>query len=130
MSLNFNRVHLAGRLTDTPELKRTSSDLAVTTFTIAVDRRGKEKTTDFINCTAWRGTAEFISKWFQKGNPIMVEGSIQVRKWNDKDGNRRSSTEVVVDNAYFAETKVTEKEASSEQGTPFEEIQKVIELPF
>lgn len=94
-----------GRLTATPELKATPSGINVTSFCIAVDRRIQpkegERIADFINCIAWRGTAEFITRYFKKGNMIAVTGEIQTRKYKDKDGNSRTAFEIVVDNASF-----------------------------
>lgn len=104
--MNLNKVILAGRLTADPELKTTPSGLSVTSFTVAVDRRfGKEKQTDFINCVAWRQTAEFITKYFSKGNSICVCGSIQTRNYTDKNGNKRTAVEVVAEEATFCEGK-------------------------
>ncbi|MFQ8953395.1 MAG: single-stranded DNA-binding protein [Oscillospiraceae bacterium] len=94
----FNIVVLTGRLTADPELKTTQSGLSVTSFSIAVDRRfgsGEERQTDFINIVAWRQQAEFVAKYFKKGNLIGIEGSIQTRKYTDKNGNNRTAFEVV-----------------------------------
>ena len=105
----MNVICLMGRLTADPELRHTSNQIAVTSFTVAVDRRfvsqGQERQTDFINCVAWRQTAEFITRYFHKGNRIAVNGSLQARPFTDKEGNKRTSYEVVVDNAYFCESK-------------------------
>lgn len=104
----MNVVVLIGRMTDNPELRKTSADISVTRFSIAVDRRGKsgeEKQTDFINIVAWRQTAEFITNYFKKGQRIAVEGSLRMNKFTDKDGNNRTSYEVVVNNAHFVESK-------------------------
>ena len=104
----MNVVVLIGRLTDNPELKKTSNDVSVTRFSIAVDRkvkRGEEKQTDFINIVAWRQTAEFICRYFTKGQRIGVEGSLRMNKFTDKDGNNRTAYEVVVNNAHFIESK-------------------------
>lgn len=104
----LNRVILMGRLTADPELKKTASDLSVTSFTLAVDRnygKGADRQTDFINCVAWRQTAEFISRYFSKGRLMAVEGSIQVRNYVDKNENKRQAVEVLVDQAYFADSK-------------------------
>ena len=104
----FNLVVLTGRLTADPELKTTSNGLSVTTFSIAVDRRyrsGEERQTDFINIVAWRQSAEFITKYFKKGNLIGIEGSIQTRRYQDKNGNNRTAFEVVVNNVQFVESK-------------------------
>lgn len=102
----MNIVILKGRLTKAPEIKTTTNDTKVCTFSIAVNRRfSKENEADFINCTAWRQTAEFIHKYFIKGQEICINGSLQVRKWEDKDGNARYATDVVVDNAEFCGNK-------------------------
>jgi single-strand DNA-binding protein len=106
----LNHIVLMGRLTRDPELRRTGSGTAVTSFTVAVDRDfGKnengEKETDFIDCTAWRNTAEFVDKYFQKGRMAVVSGRLQIRNWTDKDGNKRRSAEVVADNVYFGDSK-------------------------
>lgn len=105
----INNVTLLGRLTAAPELKTTrNSGQSVTAFTIAVERRYQnkdgEKITDFINCVAWRNTAEFISKYFKKGDPIVVVGEIQTRKYQDKQGNSRIAVEVIIDYARFVPT--------------------------
>lgn len=100
----MNRVILMGRLTADPELRQTPQGTAVTRFTIAVDRRFRKEggqQADFITCVAWRQTAEFICRFFQKGRMIAVEGQIQSRTWDDKDGKRQYSTEVMIDNAFF-----------------------------
>ena len=106
----LNHITLMGRLTRDPELRRTSSGIAVASFTVAVDRDfggrdGGEKETDFIDCVAWRQTGEFVSKYFTKGSMIVVSGRLQIRNWNDKDGNKRRNAEVVADNVYFGEIK-------------------------
>ena len=105
MALNYNNVQLGGRLTAKPELKKTANGLSVCTFTIAVNRKANRDETDFINCIAWRTTAEFVTKHFDKGAAIFVSGALQVRPWEDSKGNKRTSTEVIVDNAYFVEGK-------------------------
>ena len=105
----MNSICLMGRLTGDPELKTTQSGISVTSFSVAVDRafRGKdqERQTDFINCVAWRGTAEFISRYFRKGQRIALQGSLQSRRYTANDGSQRTAYEVVVDNAFFCETK-------------------------
>ena len=106
----LNHIVIMGRLTRDPELRRTNSGTAVASFTLAVDRDfgpkdGGEKETDFIDCVAWKNTAEFVSKYFSKGRMAVVDGRLQVRKWNDKDGNKRSTAEVVADNVYFGDSK-------------------------
>jgi single-strand DNA-binding protein len=102
----FNLVVLTGRLTSDPELKTTANNVAVTSFNIAVDRGyGDNKQTDFITLVAWRKTAELITKHFRKGSLIGIEGSIQTRNYEDKNGNKRTAFEVVVDNVQFLESK-------------------------
>lgn len=106
----LNHIVLQGRLCKDPELRRTSSGIAVTSFTVAVDRDfsgkdGGEKETDFIDCVAWRQTGEFVSKYFTKGSMAVVSGRLQIRGWTDKDGNKRKAAEVVADNVYFGESK-------------------------
>ena len=106
----LNHIVLMGRLTKDPELRRTGSDVAVASFSVAVDRDIADKTTgqretDFIDCVAWRGTGEFISRNFKKGAQICVSGRLQIRKWKDKDGNERRSAEVIADSVYFADSK-------------------------
>lgn len=107
-NFNYNKVILGGRLTDTPELKTTGSQIVYTDFTIAVNRRASKQgdaATDFIRCTAWRENAENIVKWFQKGGSICIEGSLQVRQWTDNEGKKRSATDVVVDRWTFVDGK-------------------------
>ena len=103
----MNKAILMGRLTKEPELKSTQNGISRCSFTLAVDRRFKnadgERETDFINCTAWRSTAEFISKYFRKGQRIAVVGSIQVRSYETDEGERRYITEVIAEEAYFAD---------------------------
>ena len=98
-----------GRLTADPELRHTNNGIAVTSFTLAVDRTyvraGAERETDFIDIVAWRSTAEFVCKYFNKGQLVAVEGSIQTRSYQDKDGNKRRAFEVIADNVHFAEPK-------------------------
>ena len=106
----LNHIVIMGRLVRDPELRRTGSGIAVASFRVAVDRDfapkdGGERKADFIDCVAWRQTGEFISKYFAKGRMIVVEGRLEMRDWTDKDGNKRTSAEVVVDNAYFGDSK-------------------------
>ena len=105
----LNKVIIMGRLARDPELRRTQSGVSVTSFRIACDRDFKsqsgEKETDWIDVVAWRNTAEFVSKYFQKGRMAIVEGRLQTRDWTDKDGNRRVAVEVVADNVYFGESR-------------------------
>ena len=105
----LNKIFIMGRLTRDPELRRTQSGTPVTSFSLAVDRDYKsqsgEKETDFIDVVAWRSTAEFVSKYFTKGRMAVVEGRLQIRAWQDKDGNNRRSAEVVADNVYFGDSR-------------------------
>ena len=134
----LNVAIIMGRLTADPELRTTASGVAVTTFSVAVDRRfqrqGEEKQTDFINVVAWRQTAEFVSRYFHRGSMIAVRGSIQQRNYEDKNGNKRTATEVIAEEALFGGSKSTgkaeEKPAESEQGG-FEEVEgDPNDLPF
>ena len=106
----LNHITIMGRLTKQPELRRTGSGVAVTSFTVAVDRdiANKEsgnKETDFIDCVAWRSTGEFVDKHFNKGSMAVVSGRLQIRSWTDKEGNKRRTAEVVADNVYFGDSK-------------------------
>ena len=105
----INKAILMGRLTRDPELRYTQSNVPTCSFTVAIDRNYKsqsgERAADFINCVAWRQTAEFVSKWFTKGKMIVVVGSIQSRKYTDRDGNNRTAVEVVADEVSFGEAK-------------------------
>ena len=113
----LNKIILMGRLTRDPELRRTGSGTAVTSFSLAVDRDFKsqsgEKETDFIDIVAWRGTAEFVSKYFTKGRMAVVEGRLQIRDWTDRDGGKRRSAEVIAENVYFGDSK---REGGSDYG--------------
>lgn len=107
----LNKVIIMGRLTRDPELRHTQSDIPVASFTLAVDRGysrrddSQQQTADFINVVAWRNTAEFVSKWFSKGQLVAVSGRLQVRNYKDRDGNNRTACEVVADECFFAESK-------------------------
>jgi len=106
-----------GRLVRDPSMKQTQNGTNVTSFTIAVERdfqQGEEKQTDFISCVAWRQTAEFVNSYFHKGNLILVQGSLQSRKWQDKDGKNRTEWEVIADRCYFT----GEKNGSAQTGAP------------
>lgn len=115
----LNHIVLMGRLTRDPELRRTGSGVAVASFTLAVDRdyaaQGTERETDFVDIVAWRNTAEFVSKYFTKGRMAVVSGRLQIRNWQDKDGNKRRSAEVVADNVYFGDTK---RDGAFDQSAP------------
>ena len=114
----LNRIDIMGRLTRDPELRHTQSQTPVASFTLAVDRDfggrdGGERQTDFIDCVAWRQTAEFVSKYFQKGSMAVVSGRLQIRDWTDRDGGKRRSAEVVVDNIYFGESRRSRDDSGS-----------------
>ena len=120
----LNHITIMGRLTRDPELRRTGSGIAVASFTLAVDRDfspkdGGERETDFIDCVAWRQTGEFVSKYFTKGRMAVVSGRLQIRNWNDKEGNKRRSAEVVADNVYFGESKRSNEGGSSYGGNAY-----------
>ena len=109
----LNHITLMGRLTRDPELRYTQSNTPVASFTLAVDRDyGSEKQTDFIDCVAWKHTAEFVSKYFSKGSMAVVSGRLQLRDWTDRDGSKRRSAEVVADNIYFGEQKRSNADAA------------------
>lgn len=106
----LNHITIMGRMTREPELRRTGSGVAVTSFTLAVDRDfgpkdGGERETDFIDVVCWRATAEFVQKYFSKGSMAIASGRLQIRNWTDNDGNKRRSAEVHADNVYFGESK-------------------------
>lgn len=138
-NLNLNKVILGGRLTSDPELKQTPQGVAVTSFSVAVNRRGKEAQTDFINCVAWRQTAEFVCNYFKKGSSICIAGNIQTRTWNDPQGAKRYATEVIVDEVFFVDSKSENPSPAYSGETPsfqtqlspkFEEISDDSDLPF
>ena len=134
----LNKIFLMGRLTKDPELRRTQSGTAVTSFSLAVDRDFKgqngEKETDFIDVVAWRNTAEFVSKYFSKGRMAVVEGRLQMRDWTDKDGNKRKSAEIIAESVYFGGSKKDESQSAGNsapaQVSGFAEIKEDGELPF
>ena len=101
----LNRAVLMGRLTADPDLRQTPNGISVATFSLAVQRNYNKDQTDFINIVAWRQTAEFVSRYFTKGQLVAVEGSIQTRNYTDKNGNKRTAFEVVADQVYFADSK-------------------------
>ncbi len=148
-NFNLNKVILGGRLTADPELKMTSSGVPVTTFSIAVNRRFQSKNqdsqqpqADFINCTAWRQTAEFITRYFRRGSSICVLGSIQTRSWTDQQGQKRYATDVIVEEANFVDSKgeggssytpdaySTPSYTGGASAPKFEEISDDDDLPF
>ena len=118
----LNHITIMGRLTRDPELRRTGSGVAVTSFTIACDRdfggQDGQKETDFIDVTAWRNTAEFVDKYFSKGRMAVVSGRLQIRSWTDKDGNKRKSAEVVAENVYFGDSKQNDSTSYSAPSAP------------
>ncbi len=144
-NFNFNKVILGGRLTSDPELKQTPTGVLVTSFSIAVTRKGKEAGSDFFTCMAWRNTAEFISKYFKKGNSICIVGTLQNRSWTDpQSGQKRYATDIVVDEANFVDSRSetpgntasvpTNAPAAAPMAAPetprFEELSNDDDLPF
>lgn len=122
----LNKVILMGRLTRDPELRHTQSDIPVASFSLAVDRGysrrdDSQQQTDFINIVAWRNTAEFVSKWFSKGQLVAVSGRLQVRSYKDRDGNNRTACEVVADECFFAESKRSSESSANASFPPFSE---------
>ena len=101
----LNKIIIMGRLTRDPELRKTNTGASVASFTIANDRDFGEKETDFFDIVAWKNTADFVSKYFTKGRMAVVVGRLQLRSWNDKDGNKRKTAEVVAENVYFGDSK-------------------------
>ncbi len=135
----LNHITIMGRLTKEPELRRTGSGVAVTSFTLAVDRDIPNKETgeietDFIDCVAWRGTGEFVDKYFDKGRMAIVSGRLQIRNWTDKEGNKRRSAEVVADSVYFGDSKKEEYKPATVAPAPAQDFQQVdiddAQLPF
>ena len=132
----YNKMILVGRMTADPEMKSTPSGVSVCSFSVACDRQFKDKDgnrkADFIPCVAWRGLAEFVVKYFQKGSPIGIEGSLETRKYTDKNGNNRTMFEVIADRAFFvgskeSNTSSTENAAESEFAANDDESE---DLPF
>lgn len=142
----LNKVFIQGRMTADPELRHTQNGVAVATFRLAVTRDFKEKDgkrkADFISVVCWRGTAEFFSRFFQKGSLVVVEGRLQVRDYTDRDGNKRFITEVIADNVYFSESRKRDDTEQTYQaggdteqtypasGERFEDIPDNEDLPF
>lgn len=137
----LNHITVMGRLTSDPELRRTGNDIAVTSFTVAVDRDRTDKDgnrgTDFIDCVAWRGLAENVAKYFGKGRMAVVEGRLEIRTWEDKDGNKRRNAEIVADRVYFGDSKRPDhaSPAAPEAPAPVDEEFELInadntDLPF
>ena len=137
----LNHITAAGRLTKDPELRRTQNGVAVASFTIACDRDIKDasgnKQTDFIDCVAWRNTAEFVHKYFTRGRIAVVSGRLQIREWTDNNGNKRRNAEILAESVYFGDSKRevenTEKNETkeAEQTVDFDQVEIVDdELPF
>lgn len=131
----FNLVILSGRLTADAELKTTQNGISVTSFNIAVNRpkKDEEQLTDFINIVAWQNTAEFVTKYFKKGSLIGVEGSIRTRKYEDRDGNKRTVFEVIANQVHFLESKRNGDNISERQDTntgDFADIGTDEDVPF
>jgi len=147
-NFNFNKVMLGGRLTADPENRQTETGISVTRFTIAVNRRyskdSSQQQADFFNITAWRATADFVSKFFKKGSSIFVVGTIQNRTWTDNDGNKRYATDIVADEVSFVDSRGENSAAgqytpdsyepsfstSAADAPKFEEIKGDEDLPF
>ena len=120
----LNHITIMGRLTRDPELRYTQSQTPVASFTLAVDRDfgnrdGGEKQTDFIDCVAWRQTAEFVSTYFTKGRRAVVSGRLQIRDWTDREGGKRRSAEVVVDNVYFGDSRRDNNDSGNYGGNSY-----------
>jgi single-strand DNA-binding protein len=137
----LNRITVQGRLTKDPELRRTGNGTPVCSFTIACERDFRDndgnKATDFIDIVAWRGVAEFVSRYFTKGRMVAIDGRMQIRPWQDKDGNKRQNVEVLADHAYFCDSQrdgatphPSPAVTPSPQGEGFEEVEDDGELPF
>lgn len=131
-NFNLNKVTLGGRITHDLEIKQTPQGTAILSFSIAVNRKNNKTQTDFINCKAFGKTAETICKYFKKGSTICICGNIQVGNWQDQNGQKRTSTDVVVDEFFFVDSRNEVSETTYAQGvTPkFEEIGVDDELPF
>lgn len=121
-NFNINKSIIGGRLTADPELKQTASGISACTFTVAVNRRyakDGQQEADFINCQAWRQTAEFICRYFKKGSSICIAGAIQTRSWTDSNNQKRYATEVVADEAYFVDGKNDTPQAEPTTPAPY-----------
>ena len=131
-NLNLNKVILGGRITADIELKQTQNGTAVCSFSLAISR-GKEET-DFIDCVAWKQTAEFLAKFFKRGSSLLVEGSLRKRAWTDKNGEKRYATEVIVDKGYFVDSKSEQPSGAyvpdAYAAPQFEELSDGDGLPF
>ena len=139
--MNFNKVILGGHITADPELKQTPSGVSVVTFGLAVNRKGKaenQPNADFFNVTAWKGLAEHITRYFRKGSGIIVTGRIQNRSWTDRDGTKRYATDIIAEEAEFADSKgekteekpEEKREEKREEEPHYEPLSPDEELPF
>lgn len=136
--MSLNRITIMGRLTRDPELRRTQSGAPVTSFTMAVDRDFKsqsgDKETDFIDVVAWRNTAEFAAKYFTKGRMAIASGRLQIRDWQDNNGNKRRSAEVIADSIYFGDSNPQDAQpavhAVNVDASDFDEIEDDPDFPF
>lgn len=132
----LNRITLMGRLTRDPELRHTQSGNSVASFTLACDRdyaaQGAEKETDFIDVVAWRNTADFVSKYFSKGRMAVVSGRLQIRNWQDKEGNKRKTAEIVADSVYFGDSKRDgqDNSAAAPASAEFTQLPDATPVPF
>ena len=129
----MNVVNIIGRLAADPELKTTGSGISVTNICVAVDRKvtkGEDKITDWIDVVAWRNTAEFICKYFQKGSPIVVTGSLQTRMWDDKNGQKRKTVEVIADSVEFVPKAKGENTVKADDTDSFQPIEDDEDVPF
>jgi single-strand DNA-binding protein len=134
----LNKIVIMGRLTRDPELRRTQSGTPVTSFSLAVDRDFKsqsgDKETDFIDVVAWRNTAEFAAKYFTKGRMAIASGRLQIRDWQDNNGNKRRSAEVIADSIYFGDSKPQDAQpavhAVNVDASDFDEIEDDPDIPF
>lgn len=127
----MNTVHLLGRLTGDPELRKTPSGTSVASFSVAVNRLGKDNGTDFISCVAWRESGESIARYFTKGKPIAVAGRLRTESYKDKQGNNRNRTEVVVDRWEFVPSDNTSNSIGDvNSGEDFQEVGGMDDLPF
>ena len=119
----MNTICLIGRLTADPELRTTQNQVSVTSFTLAVDRayqpKGQERQTDFINVVAWRQTAEFVTRYFHKGQRLALTGTLQSRRYVDKEGNNRTAYEVIAENVFFCDSKPQSENVTGENATPY-----------
>ena len=132
----LNKIVLMGRLTRDPELRQTPTGNSVVSFTLACDRdfeaQGAERETDFVDIVAWRGTAEFVSKYFSKGRMAVVSGRLQIRNWEDKDGNKRKTAEIVAESVYFGDSKRDGQNASAAVpvSSEFKPLPNTTPVPF